>query len=140
MQNFCPAEEVVHQGVKAKVLIKEGIFLENGEIADSGRVYGADREIFIYPILGMRDVDLGENGFIMNIFVDPVVKGYSDDQGNFEAELPAGNYSLVIKERDMYYSGIPTDNGNFTPIEIKSGSYTEFSFVVDYKARYKSED
>lgn len=59
----------------------------------------------------------------------------SDNEGFFQIELEAGNYSLFVKEEGKYYSNLFDSNGIF-PVNIDLDQVSEVRFDITYKATF----
>ncbi len=127
----------VVQGVNGKVLFKEGEFSSSGEILDNGKVYGVEREVLFYEPTSIKDVEIGEGDFIKYTSSEIIDSAISDKHGNFSKELPAGNYSVFIKESKRLYSKLGDDD-YYLPITVFKDSNTTVIIEVDYKASYLS--
>ena len=63
----------------------------------------------------------------------------SDDNGFFQASLPAGKYTLVAIENGKLYSDtgeIISGEMGISPVTVNSAQYTISNFVIGYKAYY----
>lgn len=125
------------QGVKGKVIFKEGEFSSSGEMLKNGKAYGIEREILFYELTNLKDVEIGEGDFVKYIATEIVDSITSDKYGNFTKELPEGEYSIFIKESNRLYSKL--EDGNlYIPITVRKGSSENVIIEVDYKAVYMS--
>ena len=126
----------ISQGVTGKVLFKEGQFAPSGEILDNGKVYGIERQIFVYELTNIKDVDAAEDDFVKHISTEVIDSMVSDKHGNFSKELPEGKYSVFIKESNRLYSKIG-DNDYYMPVTVFKDSSTNIIIEVDYRASYQ---
>src|SRR3954462_4835070 len=69
----------LNQGIQGKVLFKEGKFNSNGEIDVEGKIYTVKREILIYELTTIKEVELAENGFVKSIYKNVVATDFSDE-------------------------------------------------------------
>jgi hypothetical protein len=129
------ATEPIVQGLKGKVLYKEGTFLADGGIDNNGKVYGVSRKIFIYELTNLKSVDIGEGDFIKNVFTEKIDSVVSDKNGKFFIALEEGKYSLFVDENERIYSKL-TDGNYFYPVQIHKDSTKEVTVEIDYKAIY----
>lgn len=132
-----PEIQKITQGLSGKILFKEGEFSSTGEILDNGKVFGIERQLFIYEPTNIRDVEIGEGDFVKYTSTELIDSVNSDKHGNFSKELPIGKYSLFIKESQRLYSKLG-DNDYFLPVTIMKDSATTIIIEVDYKASYLS--
>lgn len=135
-ENVALAPGRVNQGLVGKVLFKEGEFSPSGEILDNGKVYGIERQIFLYELTNIKDVDAAEGDFIKYISTELIDSIQSDKHGNFRKELPVGQYSVFIKESNRLYSKIGDDD-YYMPVTVYKDSSTSVIIEVDYKASYQ---
>lgn len=126
----------VSQGVTGKVLFKEGEFAPSGEILNNGKVYGVERQILLYELTNIKDVDAAEGDFIKYTSTELIDSAQSDKYGNFSKELPEGKYSVFIKESNRLYSKIG-DNDYYMPVTVFKDSSSNIIIEVDYKASYQ---
>lgn len=123
------------QGVKGKVIYKEGTFDAKGNLLTNGTVIGVARKIYFYELTGLREVELSDGTFVGAIHTDVLDSVKSDKNGNFAGTLQPGLYSIFIEENDRLYSHI-SDEGLFMPVKVYKDSVTEVSVYIDYKANY----
>ncbi|WP_018344221.1 hypothetical protein [Cytophaga aurantiaca] len=128
-----PAEP--KQGVKGKVIYKEGTFDARGNLLSNGTVIGVARKIYFYELTGLKEVELDGGTFVSNIHTDVIDSVKSDKNGNFAGTLQPGIYSIFINENDRLYSNI-NDDGLFMPIKVYKDSVTEMNVYIDYNANY----
>ena len=128
----------IGQGIKGKVLFKEGQFSASGEIIDNGKVYGIERQLLFYEPTSIKDVEIGEGDFIKYTSSEIIDSVTSDKHGNFSKELPEGKYSIFIKESKRLYSKLG-DNDYYLPVTVFKDSCINLIIEVYYKASYLSE-
>ncbi|MBD0288797.1 MAG: hypothetical protein ICV79_25740 [Flavisolibacter sp.] len=95
--------------------------------------------IYAYTLLSQATPSMGPvNGFYDAVSTQLIKEVQSDADGFYEAELPAGRYSLIVVENTKLYArefeGIPPDLG-INPFTITSGPLKK-DVVIDYKAAY----
>ena len=135
----------ISQGIYGTVLFWEGDFMPTFPGDDSGGVvYPVERDVCIFEAVLHQDVEWIyaeiEPGFhayvaadIPAILVDVVRSG---GDGYFEAELPAGRYSIFVREGGYYYANLVDGGGFVYPAEVKDGRTTEVEFDITYMATY----
>ena len=133
-----PFKDIV-QGIKGKVLFKEGRFKSDGSLDGNGKIYGVERLIFIYELTDIKDVEIGEGDFVKYISTNVLDSAYSDKHGNFSKELPEGKYSLFVKEHERLFSKLG-DQDIFEAVEVKKDKVSTITIEIDYKALYGNED
>lgn len=132
-----PGPGKVNQGISGKILFREGEFSPSGEILDNGKVYGVEREVLLYELTSIKDVDATEGDFIKYTSTEILDSVTSDKYGNFSKELPEGKYSVFIRESNRLYSKI-TDNDYYMPVTVFKDSSTSIVVEIDYKASYQT--
>ena len=89
-----------------------------------------EREILIFPLLNMSQVVAGDNGFIKSVGdAEPVETVKSDEEGKFCVSLPAGRYSVVVREPKGLYANLFDTENNIFPVTVKKGK--QETIVVD---------
>lgn len=133
------------QGISGTVLFWEGDFMPTFPEDDSGgRVYPVMRDVCIFEAVLHQDVQWSyveiEPGCYVHLASDipavlvKVVR--SSGSGYFEAELPAGMYSIFVREDGYYYSNLVGGEGFVHPAEVREGETTEVEFDITYMATY----
>jgi hypothetical protein len=123
-------------GLFGKVVFKEGSFNSDGEIGDDGKMYGVQREIIVFELTNLRDVEMEEGDFVSYVATNPVDTIVSDYHGQFYIpDLKDGKYSLFVRENDRLYSKVEDDE-NYFPVTIRKDSLTKVLIEIDYLANY----
>jgi hypothetical protein len=116
-----------------KVLWREGDFMPGAN--SKSKSVGVAREIFIYEVTNMNQVT--QDGQFFKEIRSNLVKTISSDvNGNFQASLNPGTYSIFTKEDVGYFANIFDDENNIFPVTVDSAKLTKVSIVIDYKAAY----
>jgi hypothetical protein len=123
------------QGVKGKVIYKEGTFDSRGNLLTNGTVIGVARNIYFYELTSLKEVELDGGMFVRTIHSEIVDSIKSDKNGNFAGTLKPGTYSIFVEENDRLYSHI-SDEGLFMPVKVLKDSVTEVNVYIDYNANY----
>lgn len=123
------------QGVKGKVIYKEGTFDLKGNLLTNGTVVGVPRKIYFYELTGLQEVELNYGTFIGSIHTEVLDSIKSDKNGNFAGTLKPGMYSIFIDENNRLYSHL-SDEGLFIPVTVYKDSVTEVNVYIDYNANY----
>jgi hypothetical protein len=135
----------IDQGIWGEVLFWEGNFMPivypdvlSGQISPVVRtvfIHEATKDdqvqwvyVEIEPCCGAR--------FISEISTDLVAFTQSDDLGFFEIELPAGRYSIFVREYDYLYANLFAGEGYIFPVEVREGEVTGIKFDITYKAYF----
>ncbi len=134
----------IDQGIWGNVLFWEGDFMPmiypdgaSGNITPVIRtiyIHEATRDdqvqwcyVEIEPCCGAR--------FISEISTDLVAFTQSNDRGFFEVELPAGRYSIFVREYGYLYANL-FDREYIFPVEVREGEVTAIQFDITYKAYF----
>jgi hypothetical protein len=97
------------------------------------------REVFIYEPTSISEVTPAHavsDGFYSSIQTKLVATTMSDDSGHFSLILPAGQYSLFVRENGLYYSNDSDANGRIYPVTIISEETTTIEFDITYQATF----
>jgi hypothetical protein len=123
------------QGIKGKVIFRQGDFMPSPDAPPQGSGRGVQRELFIHELTNMQQVT-GEPPFYSQIQTKMVKKVVSDENGAFAVELKPGKYSLFVKEKDSYYANLFDGQNNIYPVEVKEKQVAEVEFIIDHQATY----
>lgn len=126
------------QGSCGKVLWKAGNLMPSPDSKSvSAKGTPVVREIYIYELTNTKQtVAAEEASFYKEIKTKLVVNVISDKKGRFSVRLPAGYYSVFIKEEKGFYANQYDDAMNINSIQIGQGKWTKMEFVIDYAAVY----
>ncbi|QJD81266.1 hypothetical protein HH216_06420 [Spirosoma rhododendri] len=93
------------------------------------------REVLIFPLLNASQVDMGENGFINSVrTAKPVKTVKSDSAGKFCVSLPAGRYTVVVREPKGLYANLSDTQNNIFPVTVKAGQNAPVSVIISHSA------
>jgi len=123
----------ISQGVWGDVWFWEGNFQPN---CPSGEVHAVSREMRIYELTSIQQVDHLHGGFYENITTELLATAWSDADGFFQVPLPVGRYSVFSVEDTLLYGNGGDGAGNISPIEVIDGKVTGIRFDIDYEAAY----
>lgn len=137
------------QGVNGSVVFYQGDFMPCvGSCTNKGTVTPVSRTVLVFPLIRLDQAkDLG-GGFFSDIQTAPVTEVVAGDDGRFAIRLPAGSYSLLVREGDRYYANqlsgppgdLPGDTANSAtyifPVVVAPGQATNVLFRIDYLATY----
>lgn len=123
------------QGVKGKVIYKEGTFDSMGNLISNGTVMEAQRKVYFYELSGLREVETLDGSFLSMVHSTVIDSAKSDKNGNFLAPLKPGMYSVFIQENDRMYSQL-SDDGLYYPVTVYKDSVSYINLIIDYKANY----
>jgi len=125
----------IDEGISGTVILKEGVFKDNGELGSEGKLIGVPRKVFVYRETNMHAVDIAEEDFLTNVYSELVDSLSSNEDGYFEKKLKPGNYSLFILENNRLYSKL-NDEGFYFPVHVAVDSVSPVTLEIDYQAVY----
>ena len=132
-----PVKSNISQGVKGRIEFYEGNFMpSSSDIPLNGEVSYVKRKIFIFEKTHMNDVIAEEGGFYTAIKSNLVDTTESDNKGYFAIQLPIGEYSIFVWEKDKYYANRSDGLGYIFPVNVEKEKITEITFIIDYLAVY----
>ena len=123
------------QGVKGKIIYKEGTFDLKGHLISNGTAGGVQRKIYFYQLKGLQEVDLSYGTFVKSVHTEVLDSIKSDKNGNFAGTLKPGMYSIFIDENNRLYSHV-SDDGLFLPVKVYKDSVSDVTIYIDYNATY----
>ena len=134
----CGGSDVNSGTLEGTVMFWQGNFMPGvvGESTTYGTQTPVVREVFIFEPTSTNDVIQLQGGFYSDIKTKLVATTMSDDNGHFSVNLPAGQYSLFVKENDLYYSNLFDTNFNINPVNIISGATTTVESDITYQAYF----
>lgn len=122
------------QGIEGNLIWVEGNQMPGPDRKPSA-LQGVTREIYIYPLLSLDDVTL-EGVFVSEVNKPLFKKIMSDQNGKFTVDLPAGEYSILIKENDGLFVNLFDEKNHLNPITVSSNQVTWVDITINYKAVY----
>ncbi|MBC7449933.1 MAG: hypothetical protein H7259_00435 [Cytophagales bacterium] len=123
------------QGVRGKVIYKEGTFDSRGNLISNGTVIGVQRDLYFYERSGLKEAETNDGSFLTMIHSSVIDSCKSDKNGNFLIALKPGSYSVIIQENDRLYAQL-NDDGYFNPVTVYKDSVSSMYLFIDYKAEY----
>ncbi|GAB2572143.1 hypothetical protein GCM10027190_22680 [Spirosoma areae] len=95
----------------------------------------AVREVLIFPLLNIGQVDVGENGFIHSVRgVKPVKTTKSGKDGKFCVRLPAGRYSVIVREPKGLYANLFDIENNIFPVNVQKNRRANVNVEITHQA------
>jgi hypothetical protein len=127
---------VVMQGICGTVIEKRGNHMPS---PDSPRRNSAgtpvERDVLIFPLLNNRQIQSGQNGFIKSVGdVKPLKTVKSGKDGTFCVDLPAGRYSVVIREPEGLYANLFDSQNNINPVTVEKGKKATATVEISHQA------
>lgn len=95
------------------------------------------RTIRIHAYTRIQDATpaAGKPGFYIQVNTTLIREIPTDTDGFFQAELPAGQYSIFILENGMLHAASMDGNGGLNPVVVTSGKQ-KADLVMRYKASF----
>ena len=125
-------DELHDQGIRGEVRFWEGDFMPP---FPSGTITPVSREIVVYPVITLDEVEREGGGFYPSLPGNPVATTVSDEDGLFEVGLPPGEYSFFVWEDGRYYANGFSSHGIYV-VTVEEGEFTEITFDIDHSAAY----
>lgn len=97
---------------------------------------GVKRLVAVFPLLLRSETEVLEGGFIRHPRRRPIVKGYSDSAGCVQFSLPPGRYTVLVREKGMWYANSYGGNGEIFEVEVKSGECASYEFRITHSASF----
>jgi hypothetical protein len=93
------------------------------------------REVLIFKRLAMNEVDAGENGFINSVrHAKPVKTVMSGKDGKFCVSVPAGHYSVLVREPKGLYANLSDSQNNINPVRVEKGKRAQVTVEITHEA------
>lgn len=94
-----------------------------------------EREVLIFKLLAMNEVDAGENGFINSVRnAKPVKTVMSGKDGKFCVSVPAGRYSVLVREPKGLYANLFDNQNNINPVRVEKGEKAQVTVEITHEA------
>ncbi|GAB3987030.1 hypothetical protein GCM10028807_05750 [Spirosoma daeguense] len=127
-------KETIKQGICGTVVEKRGNHMPS---PDSPMPMGqpVQREILIFTLLSISEVETDENGFIkLKGNKKPVKTVQSDKNGKFCLVLPVGSYSLIVREEKGLYANLYDSKNNIFPVNVQKFQRTNVTVEITHQA------
>jgi hypothetical protein len=122
------------QGICGTVSEKRGNHMPSPDSPPS-KGHPVEREILIFPLLNISQIEVGDNGFIKSVgAVKPIETVKSDKAGKFCVSLPVGRYSVVVREPKGLYANLFDAQNNIFPVTVKKGKQETVSVEITHQA------
>lgn len=131
---FASCTSVQTQGVQGQVF-----WLSGDQMPGPGKKrspqQGVVREILFYEATTLAEAKQESNFFSLPN-KQPVGTVMSSPEGNFSINLPAGKYSVFVKEQDGLFANLFDGDGCINCISVAPKKMTWITITVDYAAAY----
>ncbi|SFD08048.1 hypothetical protein [Spirosoma endophyticum] len=122
------------QGICGNVVEKRGNQMPGPGAPKSGGI-PVERDVLIFPLLNISQVDAGDNGFINSVRdAKPVKTAKSDKNGKFCIYLPVGRYSVIVKEPKGLYANLSDTKNNIFPVSVGKGEMANVTVEISHQA------
>ncbi|WP_266369107.1 hypothetical protein [Tellurirhabdus rosea] len=121
------------QGLCGTVLFKSG---NNMPTVDRPQPKGQPvaREVLIYELTGMNQVKANDEGFYTEVASKLIKTVKSGKDGRFCVSLPAGSYSVFVKEEKGLYANEFDGENHIFPVKIEKGRKSTAKVEISYAA------
>jgi hypothetical protein len=128
------AKPVTFQGICGTVVVKQGNFMPGPDRpARTGQP--VEREVLIFPLLNLSQVDAGDNGFIKSVRnAKPMKTVKSGKDGKFCVSLPAGQYSVLVQEPKGLYANLSDAHSNIFPVTVQKNRKSDVQVEISHQA------
>jgi hypothetical protein len=96
---------------------------------------GIPADVYIYKATSAQQAT-GNTPIFTQINSELVAHVKSDTTGHYQAALPAGQYSVLVKHKGSYFSSESNDKGILTPADVTTGMVTHRNVTVNVGAAY----
>lgn len=122
------------QGLSGYIYLLQGNQMPSpGRAISKGR--GVSREIFIYAPTNIRQTT-GSSPMFNHINTRLITQTKSDSTGFYSINLPAGKYSVFIKDDGKFFASESDGTGILNPVQIGPNHITRKDFTINNRAVY----
>lgn len=130
----CTDNVSIVQGVSGSCVYRYGDWMPGPE--KCGQWSTSERRIlFFTPTVDSQTVTSGVSWFTA-INTTLVAETTCDANGCYQLALPAGRYSIFIREEGKYYANSRAGDGTIGEVTVDSASVTRRNLILDYNAAY----
>ena len=125
----------IEQGIEGHIYLVTGnqMPMKGKPVQRHGK--GIVREVWIYKATTMQQAE-GQTPLFTKISTSLAAKVKSDSTGHYQAALPAGLYSVFVKERNQFFASETEGEGILNPAEVVAGKVTSRNVTVNIGAAY----
>ncbi|WP_420151294.1 hypothetical protein [Spirosoma sp.] len=128
------AKNIPAQGICGTVILKQGNFMP-GPDKPARKGQPIEREVLVFPLLNISQVEQGESGFITSVReAKPVKTVKSDKNGKFCVSLPIGRYSIIIQEPKGLYANLSDSQNNIFPVNVTKNRRSDIRVEISHQA------
>lgn len=128
------SSKALKQGICGTVVEKRGNFMP-GPGKKNGSGTPVEREVIIFPLLNLSQVDAGDNGFITSVREAKPIKTIRTDQdGTFCVSLPVGRYSVIVQEPKGLYANVSDTQNNIFPVNVQENRQSTIRVEITHQA------
>jgi len=128
----------IEQGIYGRVEFWEGDFMPV-VLPDepSGTVTPVKRKIFFFEKTTFNDVvQEGYGAFYSEIKTNLMATAESGTDGRYEISLPPGDYSVFVRENDLYYANGSNGDGYIWMVTVPPDETTEYIIKITHTATF----
>ncbi|SOD96795.1 hypothetical protein [Spirosoma fluviale] len=93
------------------------------------------RDVLVFPLLNMSQVEAGENGFINSVGnAKPVKTVTSGKDGKFCVSLPVGQYTVMVREPKGLYANLSDSQNNIFPVRVQKNKSVSVTVDITHQA------
>lgn len=124
----------VFQGICGTVVMKRGNYMPSPD-RPAPKGQPAEREVLIFPLLNMSQVEAGDNGFINSVGEAKLIKTVkSGKDGKFCVSLPVGQYSVLVREPKGLYANLFDTQNNIFPVNVQKNRRSDVRVEISHQA------
>lgn len=129
------SEKDIIQGICGSIVWKSGNLMPSPD-REAIKAKPIQRELCVYELTNIAEATV-QNGFYTAITKSKIKSVKSDAEGKFCLDLPEGEYSLFVKERDKgLFANSFDGKGNIFPVKVSKDKVSIIVFMVDYQGAY----
>jgi hypothetical protein len=130
------AETSIVQGICGIVIVKRGNQMPSPD-APPRKGEPVERDVLIYPLLNMSQVQTNEKGFITSVgSKQPVKSVKSGKDGRFCVSLPVGQYSVLVQEPGGLYANLSDSQNNIFPVAVQKNRQVTIGVTISHQAAF----
>ena len=94
-----------------------------------------EREVLIFPLLNLSQVEDGDNGIITSVReAKPVKTIRTEKDGTFCVSLPVGRYSVIVQEPKGLYANVSDTQNNIFPVNVQKNRQSTIRVEITHQA------